>query len=205
MNKERTKRAYSPTCNTSYKTSSFHPINELIWNLFANELVYTLPIPAHHMCVVVNVTPFTKLTLDVKNTSTKWSSFIARWVCNYLLLFGTHEALHHLASFPSSRETISRPGIKPPTSSFNLGTSPLSSCSLGWTLSTSPYELWGVPDPGGGNLPGNKLTRPKIDAHPPDFQKNNFSCIFEGHSPTDPILSALHPPVQNPIYMCTSK
>ena len=36
--------------------------------------------------------------------------------------FGTQEALDHLPSFPSSRETISRPGIEPPTTPCGLGT-----------------------------------------------------------------------------------
>ena len=43
---------------------------------------------------------------------------------------GTHEVLFdHVASFPSSWETISRPGIEPPTTPFGLG--PLSSGSSG--------------------------------------------------------------------------
>ena len=50
-------------------------------------------------------------------------------------LLGTHEALDHLASVPSSGETISRRGIEPLTTPFNFGTSPLSPSSLGssWT------------------------------------------------------------------------
>ena len=32
-----------------------------------------------------------------------------------------HEAIHHLASFPSSREEISQPGYEPPTSYLRFG------------------------------------------------------------------------------------
>ena len=49
----------------------------------------------------------------------------------FLLLLGTREAFDHLASFPSSRKTISRLGIEPPTTLFGLDTSPLPSGSLG--------------------------------------------------------------------------
>lgn len=45
--------------------------------------------------------------------------------------FGTHEKLDHLASLPSSREMISQPSIKPPTTPFGLSTFPLSSGSSG--------------------------------------------------------------------------
>ncbi len=47
------------------------------------------------------------------------------------LFFGTQEALDHLASFPSSRETVSQPWIEPQATPFSLGTIPLSSGSLG--------------------------------------------------------------------------
>jgi hypothetical protein len=44
----------------------------------------------------------------------------------YLLLLGTREMFfNHLASFPSSREMLSRLGIEPPTSPLSLGTIPL--------------------------------------------------------------------------------
>ena len=33
----------------------------------------------------------------------------------------THEAVHHLANFPSSREEISQPGFEPPISSLRFG------------------------------------------------------------------------------------
>ena len=47
----------------------------------------------------------------------------------HLVFFGTHEALDHTTSFPSSRETIPWLGIEPPTTPFGLG--PLSSGSSG--------------------------------------------------------------------------
>jgi hypothetical protein len=48
-----------------------------------------------------------------------------------VVVVGRQEALDHLASFPSSREMISQPGIGPPTTPFSFGTFPLSSGSLG--------------------------------------------------------------------------
>jgi hypothetical protein len=54
----------------------------------------------------------------------------------FFFVFGTHDALDHLASFLSRRETISQPGFEPPTTPFTLGTSPLSYGSLesSWTI-----------------------------------------------------------------------
>lgn len=49
----------------------------------------------------------------------------------FFSFFGTHEALDHLASSPSSKETISWPGIELPITKFGLGTSSLSFNNLG--------------------------------------------------------------------------
>ena len=57
-----------------------------------------------------------------------WSS--APFPPNFFIFFETEgrhasakaqEAVHHLASFPSSREEISQPGFEPPTSSLRFG------------------------------------------------------------------------------------
>ena len=59
-----------------------------------------------------------------------------------LLLFETQETLDHMVGFPSRRETISRLGIEPPTTPFGLGTSPLSSGSLGsYRTKYSPLQI----------------------------------------------------------------
>ena len=39
---------------------------------------------------------------------------------SFFFFLGIHEALDHLASFPSSRETISQPGIEPPTTPLDV-------------------------------------------------------------------------------------
>ena len=52
-------------------------------------------------------------------------------IFEFLFSFGTHETLDHLASFLSSRETISRAGIEPPTTMFGLCIFALSYGSLG--------------------------------------------------------------------------
>ena len=58
----------------------------------------------------------------------RWDFPLFRY--DYLYIFGTHEALHHLASFPPSEEMISQLRIEPPTTLFGFGTSPLPSGSL---------------------------------------------------------------------------
>ena len=52
-------------------------------------------------------------------------------VSNSRGLFGTQEALDHLGSFPSSRETFSQPVIELLITPFGLGTSTQSSGSFG--------------------------------------------------------------------------
>ena len=62
--------------------------------------------------------------------------------------------------------------------------------SIGRTLSTPVRTLGGVRSGRG------QPSREKIDSTEnctPDFEKIHCSCILEGHSPTNPILSALHP------------
>ena len=47
----------------------------------------------------------------------------------------------------------------------------LTHSSLGGNTLSTPYELWGVLDPGGGNLPGQILTRLKNVARPAQLKK----------------------------------
>ena len=58
-------------------------------------------------------------------------------------VFGAHEVFffYHLVSFPSSRETVSRPGIELSTTSFGLGTFPLSFGRLGSSRTGCDDEL----------------------------------------------------------------
>ena len=60
----------------------------------------------------------------------------------HLFLFGEHKRrLTTWLDFPSSRETISRLGIEPPTTPFDSGTSPLSSNSLWSSLTITIYNI----------------------------------------------------------------
>jgi hypothetical protein len=64
----------------------------------------------------------------------------------YLFIFGTHDALDHLASFPSSGEMFSWSGTELPTTPFGLGTFPLSSSNLGssWTITNHFRGKYGI-------------------------------------------------------------
>ena len=60
----------------------------------------------------------------------------------HLFLFGEHKRrLTTWLDFPSSRETISRLGIEPPTTPFDSSTSPLSSSNLWSSLTITIYNI----------------------------------------------------------------
>ena len=65
--------------------------------------------------------------------------------------------------------------------------------SVPWrTLSPPPRTFRGRNILSGAAARQIFCTQPKIVARPPDFEKNYWTCIFEGYLSTNPILSALH-------------
>ena len=59
-----------------------------------------------------------------------WGIFCGIMLVPHNIVMDLNYVMDHLASFLSCREMIWRPGIKPPTTPFGLGTSPLPSGSL---------------------------------------------------------------------------
>ena len=78
-------------------------------------------------------------------------------------------------------------------------------------IKTPPYELWGVLNPGGGNLPvkfppAREIFESdrKLLSDPPDFEKNIALAFLKATWLQIPYWVHFTFKVSNPIYMCTS-
>lgn len=92
-----------------------------------NTLCFMMP---HLESMNRTIVHYTSRLFFEPNQSSKASLSIRTMILFLSILEHMRRQLDHLVSFPSSTETISQLGIKPPTTPFGLGTFPLSYSNL---------------------------------------------------------------------------